>query len=330
MPATRTDCIFVTGGSGFLGRRLIADLVGDGRPVKALARSERAAQTVRALGAEVVRGDLEDVEAMTAGLRGCSAVIHSAAKVEQWGRWEDFLRDTVQGSKNVVAAARAAGVPRLVHVSTEAVLADGAPIVDADELRPLPARPNGFYPRSKGMAERHVLAANADGLETIVVRPRFIWGKGDSTLLPRLAASARKGWLWFGGGRHQMSTCHVGNVSHGIRLALRQGRGGEVYFLTDGEPVEFRQFIGALIRTQGVDPGERDAPLWMAAALAAAGESIWRLFALKGEPPLTRTALNLFFLEVTVNDAKARRELDYRPVITVEVGLRELREEGGT
>jgi nucleoside-diphosphate-sugar epimerase len=330
MHATSAQAVFLTGGSGFLGRQLISDLIAEGYRVRALARSKPSADVVRALGAQAVPGDLGDIAAMHSGMQGCSAVIHAAAKVEQWGRWDDFLRDTVQGTRNVVAAARAVAVPRLIHVSTEAVLADGSPIVNADETRPLPAKPNGSYPRSKGMAEQIVLAANGDGLETIAVRPRFIWGKGDTTLLPRLAASARKGWVWFGGGGHRMSTCHVRNVSHGIRLALRHGRGGQVYFLTDGEPVEFRNFIGALIRTQGVEPGERNAPLWVADALAAASESLWRLLPLKGEPPVTRTALNLFFREVTVSDAKARRELDYRPVISIDEGLRELRENGKT
>ena len=262
---------------------------------------------------------------MQSGMHGCGAAIHAAAKVEQWGRWNDFLRDTVEGTKNVVSAARAARVRRLVHVSTEAVLADGSPIVNADESRSLPAKPNGFYPRSKGMAERHVRGANRNGLETIVVRPRFVWGKGDTTLLPQLVAAARAGWVWFGDSRHRMSTCHVRNVSHGIRLALELGRPGEVYFLTDGEPVRFREFIGDLVGTQGVSVGERTAPLWLADAFAAIGESIWSMLALKGGPPLTRTTMNLFFREVTLSDAKARRELGYQPVMSIEEGLRELR-----
>lgn len=316
--------VFLTGGSGFLGRQLIADLVAAGYRVRALARSERAAASVRALGAEAVAGDLDDVAAMQAGMAGCAAAIHSAAKVEQWGRWEDFLRDTVEGTQHVIAAARAAGVPRLVHVSTEAVLADGQPIVDADETRPLPADPNGAYPRSKGMAEQAVLAANDSALATVVVRPRFIWGQGDTTLAPKLAAAAHAGWVWFGGGGHRMSTCHVRNVSHGVLLALQRGGAGQVYFLTDGAPVAFRPFIKRLIETQGVTPGERNAPLWLADALAAVCETAWRLLPLKGEPPLTRTALNLFFRQVTVSDAKARRELGYQPVVTVEEGLREL------
>lgn len=324
MDSTANHMVFVTGGSGFLGQRLIADLVADGLRVNALARSEASAAAVKTAGAEAAIGDLSDVQSLQAGMAGCDAVVHCAARVGQWGQWEDFVRDTVQGTVNVVEAARRAGVHRLVHVSTEAVLADGSAIVDADETRPLPQRPNGFYPRSKAMAERHVVESNGDGLQTVVVRPRFIWGKGDTTLLPKLAASARSGWVWFGGGGHRMSTCHIRNVSAGIRAALQRGRGGEVYFLTDGAPVVFREFITALIRSQGVDPGGRTAPLWLADALAAVSETLWRVLRLKGEPPITRTAVNLFFREVTVNDAKARNELGYRPVVSVEEGLQEL------
>ena len=174
------------------------------------------------------------------------------------------------------------------------------------------------------MAERCVLAANGAGLETVVVRPRFIWGKGDTALAPKLAEAARAGWVWFGGGRHRKSTCHVRNVSHGTRLAMRCGRPGEIYFLTDGEPVPFRDFITRLVRTMGAEPGDRTAPMWVADALAAIGEAAWRILPLKGEPPLTRTALNLLFREVTVNDAKARRELGYRPVVSVDEGLEEM------
>ena len=328
MPAMERNVIFLTGGSGFLGRHLIQDLINKGYRVRALARSSASATVVGAMGAEPVMGDLGDPQALQSGMNDCFAAIHCAAKVGQWGPWSEFLRDTVQGTQQVVAAARAAKVPRLVHVSTEAVLADGSAIVNADESRPLPANPNGFYPRSKGMAEQIVLAANGDGIETVVVRPRFIWGEGDTTLLPNLVEAAHKGWVWFGGGRHRMSTCHVRNVCEGIRLALQRGGAGQVYFLTDGEPVLFRDFIGKLIRSQGVEPGERSAPMWVADMLAASGEAAWRMLKLHGEPPLTRTAVNLFFREVTVNDTKARRELGYQPVISVAEGLAELQRAG--
>ena len=323
--------VFLTGGSGFLGRQLIRDLTAAGFRVRALARSGKSAETVRALGAEAVAGDLADAGALQQGMAGCAAVIHAAAKVEQWGRWEDFLRDTVTGTENVLAAARAAGVGCFVHIGTEAVLADGHAIVDADETRPLPPHPNGLYPRSKGMAEQRVLAANAPGFATIVVRPRFIWGEGDTTVLPKFVQAMRSGaWAWFGGGRHRTSTCHVRNVCHGTLLAMQRGRGGEVYFLTDGEPVICRDFISRLVQTQGVEAGRRSLPLWVADATAAASEAAWRLFGLKGEPPLTRTAVNLMFREVTVSDRKAREELGYRPVVSIEEGLEGLQRAAGT
>ncbi len=320
-----SDRVFVTGGSGFLGRALIGALRERGHAVQALARSNAAAEAVRAAGAEPVPGDLDDEGALAKGMAGCAVVFHAAAKVELWGRREDFLRITLGGTERVITAARASGVPRLVHVSTEAVLAGGAPIVDADERTPFPARPLGLYPLSKGMAERVARAANGPGLHTVVVRPRFIWGRGDTVLLPSLIAAMKSGaWFWFGGGRHRTSTCHVRNVCAGALLAAEKGRGGEVYFLTDGEPVEFRDFVTRLVRTQGALPPARELPLWVGDALAAGGELVWSALRLSGQPPLARTAMNLFFREVTVSDAKARSELGYRPVVSLEDGLAEL------
>ena len=179
------------------------------------------------------------------------------------------------------------------------------------------------------MAEQLVLAKNGAPLPgggvltALALRPRFIWGPNDPSLLPNLVQAAKKGWFWFGGGDHLMSTCHVRNVSHGICLALQKGRGGETYFLTDGEPVNFKSFIGQLIRSQGVEPGHKRAPMWVADTLAAMGEALWRSFNLPGEPPLTRTAVNLFFRQVTVLDAKARLELGYRPILSIAEALGE-------
>ena len=317
--------VFVTGGSGFLGRALIAALSERGSHVRALARSAQSAEAVRAAGAEPVAGDLDDERALREGMDGCTVAYHAAAKVELWGRREDFVRITVGGTERVLAAARAAAVPRLVHVSTEAVLAGGASLAGVDERTPLPARPLGLYPLSKGLAEQRALAANGPGLATVVVRPRFIWGRGDTVLLPGLVAAMRSGaWFWFGGGRHKSSTCHVRNVCAGLLLAAEKGRGGEIYFLTDGEPLEFRDFVTRMVRTQGVEPPAREAPLWLGDALARVTEWLWQEFPIGGQPPLTRTALQLFFREVTVSDAKARSELGYRPLVSVEQGLAEL------
>lgn len=310
---------FVTGGSGFVGGRVIRHLRARGVEVAALARSARSASLVEALGATVVRGDLDDRAAMQAGMAGADVVMHAAAYVEEHGPLAAFLRVTVTGTENTLAAARAAGVPRLVHVSTEAVLADGKPIVMADETRPRTTRPAGPYPLSKGLAEERVLAANRDGLATVIVRPRFIWGAGDTSLIPKIVEAVKRGRFgWIGGGGHLTSTCHVDNVAEGILLAAERGAPGEIYFLTDGEPVEFRAFLTQVLATCGVDPGDRNVPRWMARTVAA-------LTGWMKQPPLTRTAIALIGHEVTVVDAKARRELGYVGHVSRERGLAEMR-----
>lgn len=318
--------VFVTGGSGFLGGRLIALLLARGDAVVALARSEAAAAKIRARGATPATGDLSDRAALEAGMRGCDVVVHAAAHVEEFGPWEVYVAANVTGVDHVLEAARAAGVKRVVHVSTEAVLAGDAPIVRADETRPRASRPAGPYPRSKGMSEELVLAANRGGLETVIVRPRFIWGAGDTSLLPKLEQAVRDGrWRWIGGGRYLTSTCHVDNVVHGILCAAERGRPGAIYFLTDGEPVVFREFVGDLVRTRGVEPGDRSLPHWLAVTLATVAELAWTWLPLRGAPPVTRTAVALAGEEVTVNDALARREIGYAPPVSIAAGLAAMR-----
>jgi nucleoside-diphosphate-sugar epimerase len=316
---------FVTGGSGFVGRALIGELVSRHVPVTALVRSAAAADRVSKLGATPVMGDLSTTDAMRTGMKGCDVVFHAAAKVAMWGRQEDFFADTIQGTRNTLTAAREAGIGRFIHIGTEAVLAGGAPIVGADETTPYPAVPNGLYPWSKGQAERDVIAANAEGFTTVSMRPRFIWGRGDTTLLPLLTQAMQSGaWAWFGGGGHLISTCHVRNVIEGALLAAERGQGGQIYFLTDGQPVVFRDFLTRLAATQGVVAPAREAPLWLANIVASSGEFLWRTFSIGGAPPITRAMINLMFVEVTVNDAKARRELGYASHVSIEQGLAEL------
>jgi nucleoside-diphosphate-sugar epimerase len=317
---------FVTGGSGFIGGALIRRLVGDGWTVKALARSDRSAQAVEAAGGDVVRGDLDDVAAMAAGAAGADAFHHAAAKVEDFGDPADFERVTVQGTASALAAAREARVPRFVHVGTEAALMAGQALVNVDETTPLRPDSPSPYPWSKAKAEQAVRDANGDGLETVVVRPRFVWGHGDTTLLPRIVQMTRKGqFAWIGGGHHLTATTHIDNTVEGLVLAAERGKPGGVYFVTDGAPVVFREFVSQMIRTQGVEPSTRSVPLPVARAVAAGAEGAWRLLGRKDNPPLTRFAVWASGLECTINDSRAREELGYREVKTREQGLDELR-----
>ncbi|MDX6673157.1 MAG: hypothetical protein QOH11_575 [Solirubrobacteraceae bacterium] len=324
-----TDAVFVTGGSGFIGGRLVRRLVADGRRVRALARSDDAAETVAGAGAEPVRGDLSDLAALVAGAEGCRLAFHAAAAVLEWGPREEFVRANVDGTTLVLDACREAGVRRLVHVGTEAATMVGQPLVAIDETAPLRPDSKADYCATKAMAEQAVRAANGDGLETVVVRPRLVWGVGDPTILPGVVEAVRAGrFRWIAGGRHETSTTHVDNVVEGLVRGAERGHPGEAYFVTDGDPVVFRDFITELVGTQGVEIPDKGLPKRVAGGVAAGSEAVFRTLRLKGTPPLTRMAYWLSALECTIDISKAREQLGYAPVRTIEDGMAELRAGG--
>ena len=317
---------FVTGGSGFVGRNLIRRLRHEGVAVAALARSESAANRVAQLGAVPVRGDLNDRESLAAGMTGCEVVFHAAAHVEEWGPREDFWRINVDGTQAVLDVAREAGVACFVHVGTEAIYADGKrSLANLDETAPVPDHPLPRYPATKAEAERRVLAANAEGFRCVSVRPRFIWGRDDSSVLPALIDAVRTGrFMWVDGGRPLSSSTHVDNVCEGLWLAAHKGRGGEAYFVADGPPIPYRELFGGLFEACGVPAPQREMPLWAVRGFARVTEALWDTLGLRSTPPATRMMLELGAREVTIRDDKARRELGYAPIISREEGLQTL------
>ena len=318
--------VFVTGGSGFIGGRLIERLRADGHDVRALARSSSAAERVRSLGAEPVDGDLADVAAMSAGAQGAELAFHAAATVGDWGRREDFERGNVQGTGNALRACAEAGVRRFVHVGTEAALMAGSPLVNVDETAPLRPDSKALYSSTKARAEQAVLAATREGFETVVVRPRFVWGRGDTTLLPLMTEMAKSGrFAWIGGGHQLTSITHVDNTVEGLMLGATRGRPGNAYFVTDGDPVVFREFVSELLATQGVEAPSREIPAAAAHALSSAGETAWHLLPLPGRPPLTRFTYWASSQECTIRIEKAREQLSYVPVKSIAGGLEEMR-----
>jgi nucleoside-diphosphate-sugar epimerase len=318
---------FVTGGSGFIGGRLIDRLRADGHSVRALARSDAAASRVADRGAEPVRGDLADVAAMRAGADGCELAFHAAAKLGDWGSRDEFIAGNVDGTRNALNACSDAGVKRFVHVGTEAALMAGQPLIDVDERAPLWPDSPALYSATKAMAERIVLDANRPGeFETVVVRPRFVWGRGDTTLLPTMVAMVKAGrFAWVGGGHNHTSITHVDNVVQGLILGAERGLPGNAYFVTDGDPVEFREFVSELLSTQGVSAPTRTVPIAVAHAVAVGGEAAWRLLPLPGRPPLTRFAYWVTSQDCTIRIDKARTELGYEPVVSRAEGMAALR-----
>jgi nucleoside-diphosphate-sugar epimerase len=317
--------VFVTGGSGFLGGALLDALAERGETARALARSAAAEAAVAARGATPVPGDLADLDAMTAGMRGAELVVHCAARLTGWTDVAELQRTNVDGTRTVLQAARSAGVPRLVLVSTEQVVLGDRPLVDADESWPYPVRWPGPYARTKAAAEQLVLAASTAELATVAVRPRLVWGRGDTTLLPALLDAARSGRLrWVDGGQHLTSTTHVRNAVEGILAAADRGRGGQAYFVTDGQPLPFREFATGLLATQGV-PAPTGTVSGRVARIAAGGtHALWRVLPLPGRPPLDLTAVRVVGETCTLRDDRARRELCYEGQVSREQGLAEL------
>lgn len=317
--------VFVTGGSGFVGAAAIRALVARGHRVRAMSRSEEADAALGALGAEPVRCDLDSVTAEHLG--STEVVLHCAAYVKPWGPRDAWYQANVRGTQAMLDAARSAGARRFIHIGTEAALVRGQDLVDADETWPL--APDSPYPycATKAQAEALVLAANDEHFTTISLRPRFIWGPGDNTLLPAIETAAREGkWLWVNRGRAETSTTHIDNLVAAILLALDKGRGGQAYFILDDGRRPLREIVTGMAASRGLALPNRSVPRWLADALGFACESIWRLLRLQGEPPLTRHAAMVMSRTCTLVDAKARRELGYRPVIGVEAGLASLGE----
>lgn len=316
--------VFVTGGSGFVGGHLIEALAAEGHEVTALARSEGSAGLVQGYGARPVRADLSTLSPADVG--DAEAVIHCAAYAEEWGTREQFWQANVDGTSRVLEAARAAGARRFVHVGTEAAIFDGHELVDVDETTPYPARQRFLYSETKAEAERRVLAANSQDFTTISVRPRLVWGPRDATVLPAVLRMAAAGqFAWIDGGRALTSTTHVANAVRGLVLALTRGQGGRACFVADEGTRTIREFLTALAATRGVTLPDRSLPGALARPLSTAIEGAWRLLGLKSTPPMTALAIHFMSRTVTVRTDRAKAELGYSPVISVEQGLAELR-----
>jgi len=288
-----------------------------------MARSDRSAAIVGELGAEPSRCDLETVSA--GELEGCDAVVHAAAYVEPYGPRERFETLNVGGTQRMLDSAKGAGCARFVHVGTEAVLFHGPPLEDVDESHPYPAEQRFLYSETKAEAERRVLAADTDGFATLSIRPRFVWGPGDTTVLPQILEAANAGaWLWMAKGRARTSTTHVKNLVGALLIAIERGPGGEAYFVADDGTRTMREFVEALAATRGVRLRNVSVPGWVGRGLAATVEGLWHLLRRERQPPITRLGAAMMSTTVTVRTDKARRLLGWEPTVSVDEGMAEL------
>ncbi|RZU38851.1 NAD-dependent epimerase/dehydratase family protein [Edaphobacter modestus] len=317
--------LFLTGGSGYVGRNLVRHFIAKDFEVVALARSERSLQIVKALGAVPFAGDLLDA-GLVEGMKGCQTLINAAADTDHGRGTAQQSHTNLEGTRKLFQSALTAGISRAVHISTESVLLDGGPLINATEDHPFPHRPAGSYSHTKGEAERIARSFSTQGLAVVVVRPRFIWGRDDTKGLPQIAAAAKAGKLaWIEGGHYLSSTTHIANVCEGVSLALDKGRSGEVYFVTDGAPIPFRSFITSMLETQGIVAPTKSVPRWIMRGTATIGDFLDELSGGRIKPLISRQVLATIGFEVTLDTTKARDQLGYHPVITMDEGMSELK-----
>lgn len=324
----------VTGGGGFLGEAIVRALLARGDSVRVLARGDYPA--LAKLGAETSRGDIRDATSTTRACAGMDAVFHVAAKAGGWGDPKEYEAINVTGTDNVIAGCRAAAVPALVYTSTPSIVADGHDIEGANESIPIAKRFLADYPRTKAIAEQAVRAASDGRLSTISIRPHFIWGPGDRHLLPRLVERARAGRLRQVGPRDvKVDTVYIDNCADAHLLAadrLLEGKplGGNVYFVSDGEPIGVWTMANRLLAAAGAPPVGRPVPAWVASALGATLEGVHRVFRIEKEPMMTRFAASQLSHAEWFDISAARRDLGYSPKVTIDEGMRRLAAHLGT
>lgn len=313
--------VLVTGATGFLGKYVVEELVEHGYQVRAFGRNRTIGQSLVNASVTFIQGDLTNQEDLTKACQELDMVVHAGALSTVWGPWEDFYQTNVLGTKYVLEACREAKIERLVYVSSPSIYAAPRDQLDIKESdAPQENRLNNYI-RSKLASEK--LFKDYPDVSSVILRPRGLFGIGDTSILPRVLNLSQKiGIPLIGDGRQLMDMTCVENVALAIRLALETPQAaGEVYNITNGEPRAFRNLIEETLRGLGYPIRYRKIPAPLVSAISSSLEFIYKSLKLKGEPALTRYTYYLLRYSQTLDISKAERDLGYRPKITISEGI---------
>lgn len=303
--------MFVTGGTGFLGRHLVPALCRAGYAVRLLTRQpETHGWLKRYPGVEVIRGDLTLPETYAAALSGCRYVVHAGGVFRMWGRESLFLDNNVQGTALLLSALRGLPIERFIHISTIAVLGQPAPDAVLDEQ--YPPRPVDAYQRSKLIAEQMALrAAVEDGLPVVVLRPGAFYGPFGTYAFNRLFfKDPMRGLIMqVDGGRHIIFPVYIADVARGILLALERGRVGEIYNIC-GPWISHRQAFDIICAEAHIRWPRVPMPGWLDLPLARALEAVSGLLGIEPFWPLNMLR-SYVHCNWHVTSDKAERELGF-------------------
>jgi len=313
--------VLVTGATGFLGKYVVEELVEHGYQVRAFGRNRAIGRSLVNASVTFIQGDLTNQEDLTKACQEMDMVVHAGALSTVWGPWEDFYQTNVLGTKYVLEACREAKIERLVYVSSPSIYAAPRDQLDIKESdAPQENRLNNYI-RSKLASEK--LFKDYPDVSSVILRPRGLFGIGDTSILPRVLNLSQKiGIPLIGDGRQLMDMTCVENVALAIRLALETPQAaGEVYNITNGEPRAFRNLIEETLRGLGYPIRYRKIPAPLVSAISSSLEFIYKNLKLKGEPALTRYTYYLLRYSQTLDISKAERDLGYRPKITISEGI---------
>jgi nucleoside-diphosphate-sugar epimerase len=317
----------VTGATGFLGSHIAERLVQRGDSVRALVRQSSDTRLLREWGVEPVNGDVTQPDSLTAAMRGIEAVYHAAAMVSEWDPWRDFQTVTIDGTRNVLQAAAAAGAPRFLHVSTDGVYSLQALKGRITEESPLEKRFGwgDYYRRSKSAAENIAREYAAEGkIGVTIVRPGLLLGERDRAIFPgvlRFLTSSVSTYL--GSGDNRLPYVYAGDVAEACLAGATDDRSiGQIYNVVSDERVTQKSLFETVAEATGQRPPKRKLPLRLAYALGMLIEA-WCVFARrrKVRPELTRFAVILFAYDYREDASKLRRELGWEPEVPLKEAI---------
>lgn len=319
--------VLVTGGGGFLGRAIVKQLLDRGDDVTSFSRSAHPGLNVWKV--RQIQGDIADARAVMHACEGVDAVYHVAARAGVWGAYKAYYQANVVGTDNVIAGCRQNKVPRLIYTSSPSVVFDGGDMEGVDESVPYPETYHAPYPRTKAMAEKRVRAVSST-LDVVCLRPHLIWGPGDNHLFPGIVSRAGR-LRRIGKGANRVDTVYVDNaaaahVLAGDALRRNPSLSGNVYFISQGEPVLLWEMVDRFLGVAGLPPVEKTVSPGVAYLAGGVLECLFRLFRCKTEPPMTRFAARELATSHWFDISRARRDLGYVPRVSTREGLSRMRE----
>jgi len=321
-----TDLILVTGATGFVGSHVVERCHEQQIPVRAIVRTGSDVSLLSEWGIELIEGDLTDVAAVERAVRGATVLVHCAAKVGDWGPVDPYREVNVRSLEKLLFAAEATGtLRRFVHVSSLGVY-EARDHHGTDETEEPSASGIDGYTLTKIEAEnlvrQHIRERN---LPAAILRPGFIYGPRDRSVLPRLLERLRRRQVkFFGSGEQLMNNTFVGNLVDTVFAAIDLPQAiGQVYNITDGQLVSKRDFIGTVARLAGYEVPTASVPLGVARLLTSLSESLWRMLGKKEAPLLSNARFKFLGLHLDYCIDKARRELAYVPRVSFADGMQQ-------